>query len=63
MSFYKLFISLQKNFKDHRHEYIREYPNWRIGKSDFENDLHRHIHLENNILFPKAIELEKQISI
>jgi regulator of cell morphogenesis and NO signaling len=29
---------------------------------DFENDLHRHIHLENNILFPKAIELEKQIS-
>lgn len=27
--------------------------------SDFENDLHRHIHLENNILFPKAIELEK----
>lgn len=26
---------------------------------DFENDLHKHIHLENNILFPKAIELEK----
>ena len=26
---------------------------------DFENDLHRHIHLENNILFPKAIELEQ----
>lgn len=26
---------------------------------DFENDLHHHIHLENNILFPKAIELEK----
>jgi regulator of cell morphogenesis and NO signaling len=25
----------------------------------FEEDLHRHIHLENNILFPKAIELEK----
>ena len=22
---------------------------------DFENDLHKHIHLENNILFPKAI--------
>ena len=28
---------------------------------EFENDLHRHIHLENNILFPKAIELEKKI--
>lgn len=24
---------------------------------DFENDLHLHIHLENNILFPKAIKL------
>lgn len=28
---------------------------------EFENDLHKHIHLENNILFPKAIELEKKI--
>jgi regulator of cell morphogenesis and NO signaling len=27
---------------------------------DFEDDLHMHIHLENNILFPKAIELEKK---
>lgn len=25
---------------------------------DFEKDLHIHVHLENNILFPKAIELE-----
>jgi len=25
---------------------------------DFEDDLHTHIHLENNILFPKAIALE-----
>lgn len=30
---------------------------------DFENDLHTHIHLENNILFPKSIELEKQFSV
>ncbi|REC60750.1 iron-sulfur cluster repair di-iron protein [Chryseobacterium pennae] len=29
---------------------------------EFENDLHKHIHLENNILFPKAIQLEKQFS-
>lgn len=28
---------------------------------EFEDDLHRHIHLENNILFPKAIELEKRL--
>jgi len=25
---------------------------------DFEKDLHQHIHLENNILFPRTIELE-----
>lgn len=27
---------------------------------EFEEDLHRHIHLENNILFPKAETLEKK---
>jgi regulator of cell morphogenesis and NO signaling len=27
---------------------------------EFENDLHQHIHLENNILFPKAIALEAE---
>ncbi|MES2394436.1 MAG: hemerythrin domain-containing protein [Bacteroidota bacterium] len=29
---------------------------------EFEDDLHKHVHLENNILFPKAIELEKKLS-
>ena len=29
---------------------------------EFEEDLHKHIHLENNILFPKAIQLEKDYS-
>ena len=28
--------------------------------SEFERDLHQHIHLENNILFPRAIAIEKQ---
>jgi regulator of cell morphogenesis and NO signaling len=28
---------------------------------EFEEDLHLHIHLENNILFPKAISLEKEL--
>lgn len=30
---------------------------------EFENDLHRHVHLENNILFPKAIALEKALLV
>lgn len=29
--------------------------------NEFEDDLHRHIHLENNILFPKAIEAEQNL--
>lgn len=29
---------------------------------EFEQDLHKHIHLENNILFPKSIELEKVLA-
>lgn len=28
---------------------------------DFEKDLHIHVHLENNILFPKAIKLEDDL--
>ena len=28
--------------------------------ADFEKDLHQHIHLENNILFPRAITLESR---
>lgn len=28
---------------------------------EFEADLHKHIHLENNILFPRAVELEERL--
>jgi regulator of cell morphogenesis and NO signaling len=28
---------------------------------EFEEDLHKHVHLENNILFPKAIIIEKEL--
>jgi len=28
---------------------------------EFENDLHEHIHLENNILFPEAITLQSKV--
>ena len=30
--------------------------------AEFEADLHQHIHLENNILFPRAIEMERSES-
>ena len=29
---------------------------------EFEINLHRHLHLENNILFPKALKLEKELT-
>ncbi|HEX6982617.1 MAG TPA: iron-sulfur cluster repair di-iron protein [Balneolaceae bacterium] len=28
----------------------------------FEKDLHKHVHLENNILFPKSLKLERQMN-
>ena len=30
--------------------------------AEFERDLHQHIHLENNILFPRAVEMESAVS-
>ncbi len=29
------------------------------GLEEFERDLHHHVHLENNILFPRAVEMEE----
>lgn len=29
------------------------------GLAEFESNLHRHVHLENNILFPRALETDK----
>jgi regulator of cell morphogenesis and NO signaling len=29
------------------------------GLQEFEQDLHHHIHLENNILFPRALEMDR----
>ncbi len=33
-----------------------------VGLVELESDLHRHIHLENNILFPRAAKLESAIA-
>lgn len=38
---------------------------WRVLYSllqEFESDLHIHIHLENNLLFPRAIQLESELT-
>ena len=40
-------------------------PTWRAlykGLEEFERDLHQHVHLENNILFPRALEMERKES-
>ena len=29
------------------------------GLEEFERDLHQHVHLENNILFPRALHMEQ----
>lgn len=31
-----------------------------VELQEFERDLHRHVHLENNVLFPRAVSLEAQ---
>ena len=31
------------------------------GLEQMEADLHQHIHLENNILFPRSTEMERQL--
>jgi regulator of cell morphogenesis and NO signaling len=31
------------------------------GLQEFERDLHRHVHLENNILFPRALQMEQTL--
>lgn len=30
--------------------------------AEFESDLHRHIHIENNLLFPRAAKMEEEIN-
>lgn len=32
-----------------------------FGLEELEKDLHRHIHLENNVLFPQAVKLEQKV--
>jgi regulator of cell morphogenesis and NO signaling len=31
------------------------------GLQEFETDLHQHVHLENNVLFPRAVDIEQEL--
>ncbi len=37
------------------------YPSLYQGLEALEKDLHQHIHLENNLLFPRAVEMEGRL--
>lgn len=56
---------LLRSIRSHTHDYTlpdgacMSYQALYRGLSDLERDLHQHIHLENNILFPRALEFEK----
>jgi regulator of cell morphogenesis and NO signaling len=41
------------------HDACFSYKTLYAALREFEADLHQHVHLENNILFPRAIELER----
>ena len=70
----RMMESEHENAGDGFHEIKRRSNNYSIPEDgcetyavlykelkEFEDDLHKHIHLENNILFPKAIELENEM--
>jgi regulator of cell morphogenesis and NO signaling len=59
--------ALMEKLKTITHNYIPEqsaYTTHRITLTElkeFEENLHQHVHLENNILFPKAIKMYNEI--
>lgn len=44
-------------------EACRSYRALYEGLEDLEKDLHQHIHLENNVLFPRSLEAEQRLSV
>lgn len=40
----------------------RSYQAMLAGLADIESDMHQHVHKENNILFPRAIDLETKLT-
>lgn len=56
----KFFRKITNNYKLPKDACI-SYTHLFAKLLEFENDLVQHIHLENNILFPKAMALEKEL--
>ena len=59
---YKKISTLTNHYKAHDPEEQLLSKTYRLLEQ-YEKDLHMHIHLENNILFPKAIMLEKEVNV
>ena len=58
---FKQIAQLSNNYQPPAHA-CNTYKVLYAKLKEFEEDLHLHVHLENNILFPKAIELEKTVN-
>jgi len=62
---HKIFFILWNQLKEHTNHYQlyadidNNFTLLLYKLNQFEEKLHNHIHIENNILFPKALELEK----
>jgi regulator of cell morphogenesis and NO signaling len=62
---HKTFFTLWNQIKEHTNHYQlyadidNNFKLLLYKLKQFEEKLHNHIHIENNILFPKALELEK----
>ncbi|PQJ74383.1 hemerythrin domain-containing protein [Polaribacter gangjinensis] len=63
---HKIFCNLWNQIKEHTNHYQlyadidNNFKLLLYKLKQFELKLHNHIHIENNILFPKALELEKK---
>jgi regulator of cell morphogenesis and NO signaling len=58
----KLISEISGNYT-HPWEACFSYKTLYTALKEFESDLHQHVHLENNILFPRAIAMESGIEV
>src|SRR5690554_1811384 len=58
---YQLLVEIRRLFNNYENEFDvkSKYKDIVLKMSSLDVDLQHHLHLENNILFPKTVELEK----